>query len=47
MVVTSLPSAVVSGKGLLSPNMSSDDLKVDQVLILIRPSGVMEFLAVG
>ena len=33
--------------GLLSSNMSSEDLKVDQVLIWILPSGVMEFLAVG
>ena len=47
VVVTSLPSAVVSWKGVFSWKMSSDDLNVDQVLILIFPSRVMEFLAVG
>ena len=34
-------------KGVFSWKVISDDLKVDQVLILIFPSVVMEFLAVG
>ena len=47
VVVAFLPSAVVSGNGLLSWNLTEEDLKVELVSIWIWPSRVLIFLAEG